>query len=334
MKIGLFVRDPTAHICVRRRLLDPLRDCLGHEIRYGCDMFRRHTQQYEPEVLSWADVLVAQRAFPGPDTETLCAAIRDSGKPVVYESDDLLEQSPRLSLRPYLPFIREFQQAADLVTVSTPALADHYSALNANTQVLRNYLNATLWLPHLVNPRQRRSRRVRVGYFGDSDSILDINSLRAVLLRLAEKHAHVDLCFWVGKPNALEHLACASFRAESCTYEEFPAALTSLKLDIGIVPGLPTALNRSRSPVKFFDYALAGAACVASADSPFAGVIKHGQNGFLCSSEEEWFATLDRLVQDTAQRREVALRAQAEVLQNWMLADHAPLWQAQYERLL
>ncbi len=331
MKIALFARELGPVGCLR--LLDPLR-ALGHDVQYAFMDVGDGVVQIRPGIIEWADVLVVQRNFPGPDLEPVCAAILASKKPTVYEADDIVWAFESAEAKRARPYILKFVSAANLVTVSTQALADELLGYNRNVIVLPNYLNDRLWSPFFVNPLKRRSRRIRIGYVGASDHFHDINDLRPILLRIQEKHSNVDLCFMGCKPNAVDHLPHVSYAEENYDYALFPKNLANLKLDIGLLPLRNTPLNRCRTPVKFFDYSLVGAVSVASADSPYESVVRNGENGYLCSSPTEWFDALNKLVEDAPLRKKLAFCAQQEVLGNWMLSDHANLWETAYRRLL
>ena len=337
MKIALFSRDIFSTEVFapvpRLRLIDPLR-LLGHELDFGFIGKYNGPAVYYPHVIAWADVIVVQRNFPGPDVEPICADILASGKPTVYETDDILWAVDHSVFQPFEPYIKKFAAAARLVTVSSAKLAEEFSVFNRRITVLPNYLNAQLWAAHVVDPRSRSARRVRIGYAGSELHRDDITAPWNVLAAIADKYAQVDLCFLGCRPEAMEGLPRASFHPGNYDYAQFPQRLAELQLDIGLAPLLPTRLNRCRSPIKFFDYALVGAACVASSDSPFDAVMRNGDTGYLCATPTQWFEALCALIENPRRRRSMALAAQAEVLRHWMLADHLHLWEAAYQSVL
>ncbi|MBS4098524.1 MAG: glycosyltransferase [Sulfuricella sp.] len=331
MKIAIFARDlgPVGHL----RLLDPLR-FLGHDVQYCFVEISPGVVTTRPGILEWADVLVVQRDFPGPDLAPICAALLATRKPLVYETDDIVWAFDTPQSKQARPHILKIIAAARLVTVSTPVLAQEISQFNRKVTVLPNYLNDRLWTPHIADPRERKARRVKIGYVGSADHFHDINDLRPALVKIVEKYPNVDLCFMGCKPNAIERLKHVSCAEADFDYEAFPEKLARMKLDIGLAPLRDTHLNRCRSPIKFLDYSLVGAACVASANSTFDSVVRNGENGFLCESPSEWFETLSKLVEDKALRRNVARSGQEEVLGNWMLSAHADLWETAYRKVL
>jgi len=58
------------------------------------------------------------------------------------------------------------------------------------------------------------------------------------------------------------------------------------KIDVGLVPLKDTAFNRSRSDIKFLEYAVHGVVPVMQASVPYVSSVKHGKTGFLFEDAE------------------------------------------------
>jgi tetratricopeptide (TPR) repeat protein len=86
-------------------------------------------------------------------------------------------------------------------------------------------------------------------------------------------------------------------------------------LDIGIAPLEDTPFNRSRSDVKFLEYAACGAVPVVQATGPYILSVKQGRTGFLFNTPDELISTLDQLAADACSRISVAASARQYVLQ-------------------
>ena len=81
-------------------------------------------------------------------------------------------------------------------------------------------------------------------------------------------------------------------------------------LDIGLAPLEDTAFNRSRSDVKFLEYAACGAVPVVQATGPYLLSVKQGRTGFLFNTPDELISTLDHLASDASSR--IACRHQPD----------------------
>jgi len=65
-----------------------------------------------------------------------------------------------------------------------------------------------------------------------------------------------------------------------------------------------TDWTRMKGGYKLLQYMSAGIPCVASPVGINQSIVKPGENGFLASSEEEWYLTLEKLITD----RELRIR--------------------------
>ncbi len=77
-------------------------------------------------------------------------------------------------------------------------------------------------------------------------------------------------------------------------------------LDIGIAPLEDTPFNRSRSDVKFLEYAAHGVVPVVQATGPYLLSVKSGKTGLFFRTTDELIATLDFLLSDSAARSEIS----------------------------
>jgi len=75
------------------------------------------------------------------------------------------------------------------------------------------------------------------------------------------------------------------------------------EMDIGIMPLTDDEFSRSKGGYKLYLYMAAGIPCVASPVGINSTVIRHGENGFLASSENEWIEALSRLLSDDGLRK-------------------------------
>jgi len=81
------------------------------------------------------------------------------------------------------------------------------------------------------------------------------------------------------------------------------------QLDIGLAPLEDIPYNRSRSDVKFLEYAAHSVVPVLQAVGPYPVSVRHGETGFLFNSTDELISILERLTFDTSMRSRVAAAA-------------------------
>ena len=115
----------------------------------------------------------------------------------VYETDDdILTMEPSndpFAMDPRGPeSVRYCLRRAEMVTVSTPYLAELYAPFNSNIRVLPNFVKAEL----LDMPRKRRDR-VTIGYQGGISHLVDMCAVQDELAGVLEANPDVDM-HWIG----------------------------------------------------------------------------------------------------------------------------------------
>ena len=245
--------------------------------------------------------------------------VKSQGKLAIFELDDFYHGLP-----PSAPANRLFKNTkahaltsmtecirkADIVTVSTPALAEFYSRFNRNIYVLPNYLRWADW--RNVTPAFEKDRRIRVGWMGNlkfrGD---DLAVLRGLLRPWLERNPHVDFA-QVGdvEPVVHDYLGIPEDRRLTYTGQVFPKHVgpTSM-LDIGLVPLTMHAFNECKSHLKGMEYAACGIPCIATPTAPYREWVEEGVNGFLARKAKDWIRALDTLVNDDELRRQMGRNA-------------------------
>ena len=87
------------------------------------------------------------------------------------------------------------------------------------------------------------------------------------------------------------------------------------RFDVNLVPlQSGRAFCDAKSPLKYFEAALAGASTITANNPVDAELIRHGENGVLARSEEEWLANLDLLAGDRRVRERQSALAREECI--------------------
>lgn len=155
--------------------------------------------------------------------------------------------------------MRRSIEAADGLIVSTQPLAEEMSLFHPHVHVVHNRLDARDWL-HLSSQR-RTGRKVRVGWAGGSSHTGDLMVIRELVAALQDE---VEWVFMGMKPQGV--------RSEFHTgvpFEQYPAKLASLNLDLAVVPLEINRFNECKSNLRLMELGILGVPIVCTDIEPY-----------------------------------------------------------------
>lgn len=279
-----------------------------------------------------ADVAVFQRIVDESRLEHI-AALQARGVAVVVDVDDDLTNLPkghpyRLHSSPYWAsgadrtVLARACRMADLVTVTTPALAAIYGA-HGRVAILPNcvpgwYLDTTAdrWAPG----------EITVGWTGST--VTHVRDLEVVGDGVARALADTGARFVAlgTGVDVARQLALDPDRVETTggwvDIARYPAEYA--RFDVAIVPLQPNPFNEAKSWLKGIEAAAVGVPFVASPTGPYRELRGEGA-GVLAATPDEWHAALVRLITDAQHRAKVAA-AGRHVARRWTYEANAGLW--------
>jgi glycosyltransferase involved in cell wall biosynthesis len=249
----------------------------------------------------------------------------------VYETDDDMltmetSNTPFTADPRSAESVRYCLRRAEMVTVSTPYLAELYAPYNSNIRVLPNMIKAEL----LDMPRKRRDR-VTIGYQGGLSHLIDLCSVQNVLRQVLDAHPDVDM-HWIGQdfsPLLYDYWPFSRGRARYTPWcDDVGDYYRAYDFDIAIAPLADCEFNRAKSPLKALEAAARGVPVIATDMEPYRDFVADGETGYLVSSEAEWAKRLTDLIHDEAAREEMGaaakkVAARYTIQGNWQLWDDA-----------
>jgi glycosyltransferase involved in cell wall biosynthesis len=335
VNIALFTLDNPDFPSTMIRLLEPIRALHPRMTLYnGMQMVQQRM------ALDAIDLFLIQRSFPRPRLLPLCEQLRRSGKPIVYETDDLLQRVPAHHNKPdyndaLATNIEWLARAADAVTVSTDFLAQHYAGIGKRVVVLPNALSPRLWSDALLQSPPRDPARVRLGLVGSKNHDRDFALLLPVLGDVLRQYPHVDCVFYGAVPEGMGGNERIQLVPPNYLYEQHPQRLASLAIDIALVPLVPDEFNRAKSNIKFLEYGFLGIPGLYADLEPYRETVRHGTNGFLCgTSPAAWREALAALIDSAELRCQIGQEARRTVLDGYMLPAHVQKWEQVFRQAL
>ncbi|HEU4400470.1 MAG TPA: glycosyltransferase [Candidatus Polarisedimenticolia bacterium] len=301
-------------------------------------------------VLAGADLLVLQRCGGLPAARLLLTA-RRLGLPVVIDLDDDLFKVPwfnpgALTYRQFgtTLLLRALLSGADRVIVSTPRLRDEMLRHNADVVTLHNLVDTNLFVrPAAVEGGGAAATRfaapeaVTFAYFGTRTHREDFRPILAPLRRLLlESEGRVRAVFLGHLPEELRRLPHVRYLGWFGGYHNAALALGRAGADVGLAPLLDLDFNRSKSAIKYLEYAACGLPAIFSDAEAYRRFIRHGENGLLVRehTEEAWDEAMRSMIENPAARRRMAETAWREVRGAHSIEARLPELLALYREVL
>lgn len=316
-----------------------------------------------------ADVVLFPRIIGNPQMLAIIKELKTDGKLVVADYDDLVWKVNPLSphyadygLVEYQHVIRDAEgkkqridvwkdgvgnfsikknrerldaskqalESVDLVTTTTPVLANFISQFNPNVAVLPNCVDFRRWSPLALKPHDD----VRIFWAGGSSHFEDLTIIGPVLKVVMERFPRVTLVLMGVKfEGILKNLPAD--RIEFHPWEDnlsYPYKCAMLGADIAIIPLVENEFNQSKSAIKWIEQSALAVPCVVSGVTPYIEEY-NGENAVMVTdnSTEGWVEAISTLVRDPVLRAKIGGEAQRYVKQRYDIRDRAVDWLTAYE---
>ena len=322
----LSLEEPEA-ACAGIRLLDPLSACRNLEVVWAVE--KRGRYQCLNDELDRADVIVVQRFFPSPEAAAILDDVLRGSIPVVYEVDDLLtEVTDRNPTRPLAsscgPYILDTLRRADAVVVATERLAQYYADLNERIHVLPNLVDTLRF-----RPGPSRSREVtNVLFAGTQTHVEDLEIVEGALVRVWQRfRERVRFTYMGCVTPELASIPGTTVIEMERDYRIYGDRLSTLGIDLAIVPLHSHRFNRCKSNIKWLEYSACKIAGIYSDVPPYSDYIAHEKTGLLVPPEEDaWVEAMVRMIEGPELRSRIATVARRTVLERFALGARAGIY--------
>lgn len=309
---------------------------------------------FDSNVMDQYDVFVLQMVFD----ERLIDLIKKKKKKYVFEMDDLITWVPedhyakKEIKRSGWEWKRGCYKAirrADLVTCTNEYLAKYYSFLRLGKspiQILPNYMYKPFWIkPHVP----RVSQDIRIGYVGGSSHKDDLKILINPLKKILTEYNNVTFITMGTGGYSADDEGFVEYNHGEDLFKElprgkrqhylgakmmlYPDKLRTLEIDIGLAPLVENKFTKSKTPIKWMEYASIKAPAICQ-DFLYKSVIQNGVNGFLAKTEEDYYKYLKLLIDDKVLRNQIGLQAYQDLTTKHLFEQHAYQWLEKYRKFL
>ena len=276
---------------------------------YVINLTNDHRKKFD--IMAKSDVLVLNSVCD-PDLLPVIAKRKLDGMLTVYEIGDDFD-----ALEPWNPvyfFYKNKENLAlvyrlanycDAIQVTCDELKKLYGHLNNNCEVFPNQIL------HVPSERPKKDApNLILGWAGSHGHMEDVAEIASYLINWIMTQSDVSLYLMCSEPiwklfdilpqEKKKHIKPGAID----DYYDFLS-----EVDIGIGPMKDPPYNRSRSDVKFLEYAVSGVVPVMKRLEPYIGSVDHGKTGFLYADPEELTGILNQLVDNPALLNETATAA-------------------------
>lgn len=281
----------------------------------------------DPAIVWEYDLLV----FTNPATEAALGVIqyaKSSGKRVIADVDDdpwhMSDANPHMGHwnEQERTLVEACLQQSDRLTTTNPFLADWLTKFNPSVMVLPNCLPGEHW-----SVTKSPHKKTVIGWLGGLTHYDDLLMVSEPVNQLLASRNDIELHLSIFEEHPFmpkEKVKILPVKMEVADYADL-----FTEIDIGIAPLVDNHFNRSKSDLKFLEYGAASVPCVASDISTYTRSIRHGENGFLASTGEQWAEHLTKLIEDASLRERIAVEAR-KTAEGRFIDKQIGLWEKAY----
>jgi len=241
-------------------------------------------------------------------------------KPIIYQLDDPLYMPYKSNSNGYLSYLKFFGKVKEIIRMSTVVIV--------NSSHIRQYaeqFNTNIWqIPSLgdtsgaeFGPFTSIPERVCVGWSGSPSTAANVKLVENALQRLSSE----DVC-------DIHLIGSDDFGLDNVKYtsQKWNAETESddlRKMQIGLVPLPLNSWNPHKFIMKTAQYMVHGIVPVGTPMASNLEVIRHGENGFLADTDDEWGEYITLLAKDHELRNRFSAEAFADAQKKFTLEANA-----------
>jgi glycosyltransferase involved in cell wall biosynthesis len=159
--------------------------------------------------------------------------------------------------------------------------------------------------------------RVTIGWTGSHSTLKYLDIIYPVLQRLEGEFEFEFLVICNQSP---------SFQLKSMKFipwKEETEIEDLSQIDIGVMPLVADAWSEGKCGFKIIQYLALGIPAVASPVGVNKDIVEEGKNGFLCSTEDEWYLALKNLLEDGNLRAEMGKLGREKIVKEYSIQANA-----------
>ena len=222
---------------------------------------------------------------------------------------------------------RSIIKLADTVIVGNEYLADYARQFNPRTVVIPTTIDTSY---HKPLHEKMATETVCIGWTGTSTTLRHFIAIEPVLIRLKTKY---------GDRLRFKLINNAQYHNDALCLETTPWTLSReiedlMDIDIGIMPLPDDQWAKGKCGFKGLQYMALEIPTVMSPVGVNTNIIQHGANGFLASSEDEWFQVLTQLIDSAELRHLIGKNGRQTIIDTYSVESYKQRYVSLFNSLI
>jgi glycosyltransferase involved in cell wall biosynthesis len=241
------------------------------------------------------------------------------GAKLIYDFDDAIWISNFSENNRFFGFLKRFKNTETLCKLAYKVSCGNdylckYALQFSNKVVLNPTTIDTVNYHNQIN--LHNTEHLTIGWTGTHSTIRYLNDLVPVFERL-EKEFHFTFRVISDRE--------PDFKLKSLEFIKWNEATEIadlIKIDIGLMPLSPDKWSEGKCGFKALQYMALGIPALVSPVGVNTKIVDHGINGFVCTTDEEWFQALSQLLTDRDLLQEMGSRTRVKIEQHFSIQSN------------
>ena len=240
---------------------------------------------------------------------------------VVFDFDDsiwLLDTSPENKKFEFLKNPDKTSiniRHAHAVIAGNAFLANYAIKYNKNTYVIPTTIDVNF---HVPKPELRNREKIVIGWSGSISTIKHFEIIIPALIQIQDKYPNLIEIHVIGQ----ELYAHSNLNIINKTWSSNTEVDDLNCFDIGIMPLPNDEWVIGKCGLKGLSYMACGVPTVMSNIGVNSEIIKHGKNGYLASTYEEWVDCIITLIENIELRKQIGDNGRQTLLEHYSVDAH------------
>jgi len=330
--VAVYSYEPDVFSCSMIRIVDPIRANNWNVVWAGIKKKKGYV--FNHEVAYKADLIVIHRMFPSKYTESTLRFLINSGKPIIYDLDDLflnVSKEHRPEYKQFSPYIKWILKEADAITVSTDQLKIELAKHTRRPIfVNQNIINFDLFYS---KPRESSSH-FNFLISGTPSHQRDWAIIEGPILDIINLYKEkVKFIFFGDTPEKLRGNPSIEIIEFQPNYTNYAIQLKEIEAHAALIPLVETNYNNCKSNIKWLEYSAAGIPGIYSDRLPYNSSVIDQHNGLLASDNPcSWVKAMTQLLENRQATSKLIENAQQEVKEQHSIETKLPGYMSVFTR--